>query len=355
MAAKVIFFRIGGTSVQYNNIFAIETSCDDTSIAIVKEGRKVLTSIVSSQIAVHQPFGGVVPEIASRHHLENIAFVSETALAEAKITFQDVDAFAVTYGPGLVGSLLVGVSYAKALAYALNKPLIPIHHLEGHLYAGFLEKEDYSFPLLALIVSGGHTTLLIMHDHGKYEIIGITRDDAAGEAFDKISRVLGLGYPGGPFIQKIAEQGNPSAIKFPRAWLEKGSFDFSFSGVKSSVINFLHNAKQKGEEINDADIAASFQEALVEVLVTKTMQAAKQYNVKNILIAGGVASNTKLRSQMHSFAKANNLLCHFPSPKYCTDNAAMIACAAFYTSHFKEHDTSMDLNAIPYQVLPRRI
>jgi N6-L-threonylcarbamoyladenine synthase len=341
--------------MKYKNILAIETSCDDTSIAIVKDGKEVMTSIVSSQIAAHQPFGGVVPEIASRHHLENIAYVSETALAEAKMSFADVDAFAVTYGPGLVGSLLVGVSYAKALAYALNKPLLPVHHLEGHLYAGFLEKVDFSFPLLVLIVSGGHTTLLNMLDHGKYEVIGITRDDAAGEAFDKISRVLGLGYPGGPFIQKLAEEGNPTAIKFPRAWLEKGSYDFSFSGLKSSVINFLHNAKQKGESIDTSDIAASFQEALVEVLVTKTIQGAQEYNVKNILVAGGVAANAVLRSKMQRSAEEHNIQCHFPSPKYCTDNAAMIACAAYYTSQFKERNTGMDLNAIPYQSLPNRI
>lgn len=340
--------------MSYENILAIETSCDDTSIAIVRGGRNVLTNVISSQIAVHQPFGGVVPEIASRHHLENIAYVCELALKEAEMDFAEIDAIAVTYGPGLVGSLLVGVSYAKALAYALNKPLIPVHHMEGHLYAGFIEKNDYTFPLLALIVSGGHTTLLIMHEHGKYEVIGSTRDDAAGEAFDKISRVLGLGYPGGPFIQKLSKEGVEEAYNFPRARLSEGKYDFSFSGVKSSVINFLHNAKQKGEEVSSADVAASFQKAVIDVLVDKTYNAALAYGIKNIIVAGGVAANERLRKEMACFAEKNNLNVHFPSITYCTDNAAMIACAAYYTCDFKDGWDYLGLNAVPNEKLPFR-
>ena len=340
--------------MSFKTILAIETSCDDTSIAVLKDGKEVLSNIVSSQISVHQPFGGVVPEIASRHHLENIAYVSEAALKESQLNLQDVDALAVTYGPGLVGSLLVGVSYAKSLAYALGKPLIPVHHMEGHLYAGFLERQDYTFPLITLVVSGGHTTLILMHEHGKYEILGSTRDDAAGEAFDKISRVLGLGYPGGPYIQKLALEGDEKAYDFPRAWLSAESADFSFSGLKSAVINFLHNTKQKGESISTADVAASFQSAVVDVLVQKTLYCAKAYAVKNIIVAGGVAANTKLRLEMHAKAKEHNLEVHFPSPIFCTDNAAMIACAAYYTAHFKDVWSYYNLNAVPYETIPIR-
>lgn len=340
--------------MSYQIILGIETSCDDTSMALIKNGREVLSNVVSSQIAVHQPYGGVVPEIASRHHLENITYVCEVALKEAELDFSAVDAIAVTYGPGLVGSLLVGVSYAKALAYALQKPLIPVHHMEGHLYAAFLEHGYQHFPLLALIVSGGHTMIVVMHDHGRYEILGSTRDDAAGEAFDKISRVLGLGYPGGPFIQKLALQGDEEAIKFPRALTNEDNYEFSFSGLKSSVINYLHNAEQKGQSISKPDVAASFQKAVVDVLVEKALRAAKSYDIKYMVIAGGVAANAKLRDELLKACQQNNIKVHFPDFNFCTDNAAMIACAAYFTAHYQNPQDYLSLNAVPYQPLPKR-
>ncbi|MBZ4688349.1 MAG: tRNA N6-adenosine threonylcarbamoyltransferase [Clostridia bacterium] len=323
----------------------VETSCDETSVAIVEDGTKVLSNIISSQIETHQPFGGVVPEIASRKHLESITPVVQKALDDAGVGFQDINIIAVTYGPGLVGALLVGVSVAKAMAYALDIPLIGVNHLEGHVYASFLEHK-FDFPVLCLVVSGGHTSLLHLKGHGDKELLGQTRDDAAGEAFDKIARYLGLGYPGGPAIEKEAQKGNPQAIEFPRAWLEKDSLDFSFSGLKSAVINYVHNAKQKGQEVNRADVAASFQQAVVDVLVEKTAVAARKVGTDTVILAGGVAANSSLREQLTARLKEEGKTVFFPSPVYCTDNAAMIACAGYF--RYKRGEVSdLYLNAVP--------
>ncbi len=277
-------------------ILGIETSCDETAASVVKDGRMILSSVVASQINSHKRFGGVVPEIASRHHVEELTLVCEQALKEAETSWEDIDAIAVTQGPGLVGALLIGVNGAKALAFAHQKPLIPVHHITGHIYANRLINE-MQFPLIALIVSGGHTEIIYMKAHGSYEIIGRTRDDAAGEAFDKVARTLKLPYPGGPEIDRLAAEGEPS-IDLPRAWLEPDSYDFSFSGLKSAVINYVHNAEQRGEEVNKANLAASFQESVTEVLVAKTLKAAKAYQAKEILVAGGVAANKGLRNRI---------------------------------------------------------
>jgi len=306
-------------------ILGIETSCDETAAAIVKNGTKILSNIVASQIDIHKDYGGVVPEIASRHHVEQITVVIEEAMIEADVTWEDIDGIAVTQGPGLVGALLVGVNAAKALAFVKQKPLISVHHIAGHIYANRLEQE-FEFPLLALIVSGGHTELVLMKNHGEYELIGETLDDAAGEAFDKVARILNLPYPGGPQIDRLASKGEAS-IDFPRAWLAEGSYDFSFSGLKSSVINYVHNMKQRGEQIESHDIAASFQASVVEVLTEKTYAAANKYHAKQVIIAGGVAANKGLRASIIDRFQESGIPVFIPPLSLCTDNAAMIAAA----------------------------
>ncbi|MDD2233579.1 MAG: tRNA (adenosine(37)-N6)-threonylcarbamoyltransferase complex transferase subunit TsaD [Desulfitobacteriaceae bacterium] len=327
-------------------ILGIETSCDDTSAAVLLNGTALLSHIITSQTATHQKYGGVVPEIASREHSLHWQAVVQQALEKAKLEFSDLSAVAVTYGPGLVGSLLVGVSAAKALAYALDIPLLGINHLEGHIYANFLHNPDLEFPLLALLVSGGHTHLILFRGHGDYQVLGKTRDDAAGEALDKIARVLGLGYPGGPQIQSKAREGDAKAFDFPRAMLEPGSLDFSFSGVKSSVLNTLNSARMKGQELNAADIAASFQEAIVDVLVRKTKIALNQTRVKTLVLAGGVAANELLRETLARELVYQQVRLVFPPPLFCTDNGAMIATAGYY--RYLEGDFApWTLNAVP--------
>ncbi|UCZ55215.1 tRNA (adenosine(37)-N6)-threonylcarbamoyltransferase complex transferase subunit TsaD [Bacillus shivajii] len=306
-------------------ILGIETSCDETSVAVVKNGREILSNVVSSQIESHKRFGGVVPEIASRHHVEQITFIVEEAMKKAEVTFDDIDGIAVTEGPGLVGALLVGVNAAKAIAFAQNKPLIGVHHIAGHIYANHIVKE-LEFPLLTLVVSGGHTELIYMDEHASFHVIGETRDDAVGEAYDKVARTLGLPYPGGPHIDRLAHEGEAS-IDFPRAWLEEGSYDFSFSGLKSSVINKLHNAKQRNEDLPVENIAASFQESVIDVLVTKTMKAAEEKGVKHLLLAGGVAANKGLRERLTEACEEKGIHVTIPPLSLCTDNAAMIAAA----------------------------
>ncbi|HHW38727.1 MAG TPA: tRNA (adenosine(37)-N6)-threonylcarbamoyltransferase complex transferase subunit TsaD [Bacillales bacterium] len=325
-------------------ILAIESSCDETAVAIIKNGREILANVVASQIESHKRFGGVVPEIASRHHVEQITIVLEEAMNQAAITYGDIDAIAVTEGPGLVGALLIGVNAAKALAFAHNIPLVPVHHIAGHIYANRLVKE-MTFPLLALVVSGGHTELVYMKEHGSYEVIGETRDDAAGEAYDKVARQLNLPYPGGPHIDRLAHEGNPT-IDLPRAWLEKDSFDFSFSGLKSAVINTLHNANQRGEEIKPEDLAASFQASVIEVVVTKTRLAAEQYKVKQVLLAGGVAANKGLRAALEKEFESTEVDLVIPPLHLCTDNAAMIAAAGSIEFE-KGKRAGLDLNGIP--------
>lgn len=328
------------------HILAIETSCDETSAAVITDGTIIRSNVISSQIDVHQKYGGVVPEIASRKHLERISQVVKDAVSQSGLIFAELDAVAVTYGPGLVGALLVGVSHAKGLAYALKKPLIGVHHLEGHIYASFLEHPDLGFPAIALIVSGGHTSLVHIPDHGQYVLLGQTRDDAAGEAFDKIARSLGLGYPGGPQIQKAATTGNPLSLSFPRAWLEPGSLDFSFSGLKSAVLNYLNRCAMKNEPYQVADVAAGFQEAIVEVLVEKTLWAVKKTGVDAVILAGGVAANVRLREAFIRKAEKENIRVYWPSPLLCTDNAAMIGCAAYH-KFCRHHFAELDLNAVP--------
>ncbi|PAQ15822.1 tRNA (adenosine(37)-N6)-threonylcarbamoyltransferase complex transferase subunit TsaD [Bacillaceae bacterium SAOS 7] len=307
-------------------ILGIETSCDETAAAIVKNGREIVANVVSSQIESHKRFGGVVPEIASRHHVEEITIVVEETLKQAEMTFKELDAIAVTKGPGLVGALLIGVNAAKALAFAHNLPLVGVHHIAGHIYANRIV-EEMAFPLLSLVVSGGHTELVLMKEHGAFEVIGETRDDAAGEAYDKVARTLNLPYPGGPHIDRMAAEGEAS-IDFPRAWLEEGSYDFSFSGLKSAVINTLHNAEQRGEQLKPEDIAASFQASVIDVLVTKTIRATKEFHVKQVLLSGGVAANKGLRKALEEqFATLSEVELVIPPLSLCTDNAAMIAAA----------------------------
>lgn len=327
-------------------ILAVETSCDETSAAVLRDGVEVLSNIISSQIDVHKKFGGVVPEVASRKHLELINGVIREALDEAGVDFPHLSAVAVTYGPGLVGALLVGVAAAKAMAYALDLPLLAVNHLEGHVYANFLVEPGLDFPLLCLVVSGGHTDLVMITGHGRYEVVGRTRDDAAGEAFDKVARTLGLGYPGGPLIDRLAREGNEQAVSLPRAYLEEGSLDFSFSGLKSAVINFRHRALQRGEEINRADLAASFQRAVVDVLVTKTVQGALRFGARTVLLAGGVAANGSLRERLSAECASNGLRLVYPPPVLCTDNAAMIACASYY-KYLRGDFAPLTLNAVP--------
>jgi N6-L-threonylcarbamoyladenine synthase len=329
-----------------NKILAIETSCDETSAAIVADGRYVLSNIISSQINVHQKFGGVVPEIASRKHVEAIVPVVHQAFSEASCGYNEIDGVAVTYGPGLVGALLVGLSFGKAAAYALGVPLIGINHLVGHLYAGFLEDPDVEFPLIALVVSGGHTSIIYVPQHGCFTVLGETRDDAAGEVLDKVARAMGLGYPGGPEIEKKAALGNPKKYEFPRAWLEKNSLDFSFSGLKSALLNFLHNAEQRNEKLSVNDVAACFQEAVIDVLVEKTVLGAVQNNVKTVMMVGGVASNKRLRLRMRERLGEEGVRLVVPSPELCTDNAAMIGCAAYYKMRCEKF-SDLFLNAVP--------
>lgn len=335
------------------NILAIESSCDETAAAVVQDGRKVLSNIISSQIEIHKLYGGVVPEIASRKHIEKVIQVVDEALKEASLTMNEIDAVAVTYGPGLVGALLVGVSAAKSIAFAHNKPLIGVHHIEGHISANYIENQELEPPFLCLVVSGGHTNLVIVKDYGEYEVLGKTRDDAAGEAFDKVARAIGLGYPGGPKIQKISEEGNKDAIAFPRAKVADNPFDFSFSGLKSSVLNYINSCEMKGEEINKADIAASFQEAVVDVLVSHTIEGAKQLGFKKIAMAGGVASNTVLREEMKEACERRGFKFYHPSPILCTDNAAMIGAAAYY-DYKKGLISDLTLNAVPSLKLGQR-
>lgn len=334
-------------------ILGIESSCDETAASVVRNGREVLSNVISSQIALHTLYGGVVPEIASRKHIEKINVVIEEALVEAHMTLDDIDAIGVTYGPGLVGALLVGVSEAKAIAYAKNLPLIGVHHIEGHISANYIENKDLEPPFACLVVSGGHTHLVIVKDYGKYEIVGRTRDDAAGEAFDKVARAIGLGYPGGPKIDKVSKEGNPNAIAFPRAKVADSAYDFSFSGLKSAVLNYLNGCKMKNIPIVQADVAASFQKAVVDVLVEHAMHAVEEYGFKKFAIAGGVASNSALRSAMEEACKKRGVAFYHPSPILCTDNAAMIGAAAYY-EYLAGTRSGWDLNAVPNLKLGER-
>ena len=326
-------------------ILGIESSCDETAAAVVKNGREVLSNVINSQIDIHKRYGGVVPEIASRCHIEAVNAVIDEALENAGVKFSDIDAIAVTYGPGLVGALLVGVSAAKALSYALKKPLVNVHHIKGHICANYVAHKDLKPPFICLVASGGHSHIVYAKDFLEYEIMGMTRDDAAGEAFDKIARVLGLGYPGGPKIDALAREGNPEAFDFPRVKMAEDSLDFSFSGVKTAVINHIHKLEQKGEEYNKADVAASFQEAVCDALVSHTIEAAKRKNLKTIVIAGGVASNSALRNKMTEEAKKLNIDVLYPPPVLCTDNAVMIASAGYY-EYISGVRAGMKLNAV---------
>lgn len=324
-------------------ILGVETSCDETSAAVVVDGTTILSNVIASQAEIHKRFGGVVPEVASRRHVENITLTIEAALEQAGKRLEEIDAIAVTYGPGLVGALLVGVAAAKAISFARGIPLIGVHHIAGHIYANRLVTE-MQFPSLALVVSGGHTELVLMKEHGQYEILGETRDDAAGEAYDKVARSLDLPYPGGPHIDRLAHEGEAN-VPLPRAWLEPDSYDFSFSGLKSAVLNTLHNAEQRGEQIDRANLAASFQASVVEVLVEKTIRAAKAYGAKQILLAGGVAANRGLRTALGERCGQEGLPLVIPPLVLCTDNAAMIA-AAGYVSYTKGEFAGLDLNGI---------
>lgn len=325
-------------------ILAIESSCDETAAAVVKNGRDVLSNIINSQIDIHTKYGGVVPEIASRQHILAVDAVVDEALEKANITLDDVDAIAVTYGPGLVGALLCGVSCAKGLAFSKHKPLIGVHHIRGHIMANFIADKSLEPPFVCLVASGGHSHIVLVKDYTDFEVLGRTCDDAAGEAYDKTARVLGLGYPGGPKVDKLAKSGNPKAIKFPRVKMEN-DFDFSFSGVKTAVINYVHKACQNGEQINKADVAASFQDAVVDVLCEHTINAAKKTKMKKIALAGGVASNTALRKEFEKRCEEENFEFFVPPAVYCTDNAAMIGCAAYY-EYLAGNFADMHLNAV---------
>lgn len=325
---------------------AIESSCDETAAAVIADGREVLSNIISSQIDVHKQYGGVVPEIASRHHLDNVNAVVDRAMEEAEVTFDDVDMIGVTYGPGLVGALLIGLATAKAYALAADKPLIGVHHIHGHICANYIEHKQLEPPFMALVISGGHTNIVEVDDYNTCRILGGTRDDAAGEAYDKVARVLGLGYPGGPLIDKIARQGNPEAVEFKRVFLEKGSLDFSFSGIKTGVLNYINSEKQAGREINTADVAAGFQAAVLDVIVAKTVGAAVDMGKDKIVLAGGVAANSMLREMLRRECGKKGIELYYPSPVLCTDNAAMIGCAAYYKYIAGERD-GLTLDAIP--------
>lgn len=334
-------------------ILAIESSCDETAAAVVRNGRTVLSNVISSQIDLHTLYGGVVPEIASRKHMEQINQVINEALVKAGVTLEEITAIAVTYGPGLVGALLVGVSVAKALAFATKKPLIGVHHIEGHISANYIENLELEPPFGCLVVSGGHTHLVNVKNYGEYEILGKTRDDAAGEAFDKVARAVGLGYPGGPKIDKLAKEGNPLAVEFPRAKVSGSEYDFSFSGLKSAVLNYINKCEMKNEEFNKADLVASFQNAVVDVLVSHAIRATKEYGFKKLAIAGGVASNSALRAAMQEACEKNKIEFYHPSPIFCTDNAAMIGAAAYY-EYLAGSSASWDLNAVPNLKLGER-
>lgn len=334
-------------------ILAIESSCDETAAAVVKNGREVLSNVISSQIALHTLYGGVVPEIASRKHIEKVNQVVQAALDEAHMTLDEITAIAVTYGPGLVGALLVGVAAAKAIAYAAKKPLVPVHHIEGHVSANFIEHPDLEPPFVCEIVSGGHTHLVIVKDYGEFEIIGRTMDDAAGEAFDKVARAVGLGYPGGPKVDKAAKEGNPHAMEFPRAKVGGSQYDFSFSGMKSAVLNYINQAEMKGETICVPDLCASFQNAVVDVLVSRAVAATKEFGYKNLAIAGGVASNSALRAGMKAACEKAGIEFYYPSPIFCTDNAAMIGAAGYY-EYINGVRAGWDLNAVPNLKLGER-
>lgn len=334
-------------------ILTIESSCDETAAAVVVNGREVRSNVISSQIALHTLYGGVVPEIASRKHIEKINQVITQALEDADTTLEEIDAIGVTYGPGLVGALLVGVAEAKAIAYAAKKPLVGVHHIEGHICANYIENKELEPPFLCLVASGGHTHLVKVADYGKYEIIGRTRDDAAGEAFDKVARAIGLGYPGGPKIEKKAKEGNDKAIVFPKAKVAENPYDFSFSGLKSAVLNYINGCKMKRQEINEADIAASFQKAVIDVLVEHAVHAAKEYRIDKFAIAGGVASNQTLREAMEKACKERGIQFYHPSPIFCTDNAAMIGSAAYY-EYLQGRRDGWDLNAVPNLKLGER-
>ncbi len=327
-------------------ILAIESSCDETAAAVVRNGREVLSNVIFSQIDLHTLYGGVVPEIASRKHIEKINQVIEEALRKADVTLKDITAIAVTYGPGLVGALLVGVSAAKAISFATGIPLVGVHHIEGHISANYIENKDLEPPYVCLVVSGGHSHLVVVKDYGEYEIIGRTRDDAAGEAFDKVARAIGLGYPGGPKIDKLSKEGNPEAIRFPRAKVDNNEYDFSFSGLKSAVLNYLNGCQMKGVEVNAADVAASFQKAVIDVLVEHGIHAVKQYGYDKFAIAGGVASNSSLRQAFEEECAKRNIAFYHPSPIFCTDNAAMIGVAGYY-EYIKGVRSDLELNAVP--------
>lgn len=334
-------------------ILGIETSCDETAAAIVEDGKKIISSVVASQISIHQKYGGVVPEIASRKHIEDIILVVDKALGESGKKIADLSAIAVTYGPGLIGSLLVGLSVAKAMAYAQNIPLIGVNHLEAHIYANFLEHNEIKPPFVCLIVSGGHTSLVYIRHFGEYELLGQTKDDAAGEVFDKIAKVLDLGYPGGPITEKLAKEGEPSSIKFPRPLLNDKSYDFSFSGLKTAVIYYLRELKEENKDIPVGDILASFQQAVIDVLVEKTIKAALKFKTKQIILAGGVAANSSLRREIKKKANLLNIEVFYPSVSLCTDNAAMVASVGYYK--FKGNKkSSLNLDAVSRLPLARK-
>ncbi len=327
-------------------ILAIESSCDETAASVVKNGREVLSNVIYTQIALHTQYGGVVPEIASRKHIEKINQVIEEALSQAGVTLQDISAIAVTYGPGLVGALLVGVSEAKAISFATGIPLVGVHHISGHISANYIEHKDLEPPFICLVASGGHSHLVVVKDYGEYEIIGRTRDDAAGEAFDKVARAIGLGYPGGPKIDRLAKEGNPNAISFPRAKVAENEYDFSFSGLKSAVLNYLNSCQMKGEEVNQVDVAASFQKAVIDVLVEHSLHAVKEFGFDKFAIAGGVASNSSLRAAFEAECAKRGIRFLHPSPGLCTDNAAMIGAAGYY-EYIRGVRHGYDLNAVP--------
>lgn len=335
-------------------ILGIESSCDETAAAVIKNGRQVCSNIIFSQIELHKLYGGVVPEIASRKHIEKVNQVIKEALDEASLTLEDMDAIAVTYGPGLVGALLVGVAEAKAIAYATNKPLVGVHHIEGHIAANYIENLDLEPPFLCLVVSGGHTHLVKVLDYDKFEIVGKTRDDAAGEAFDKVARAIGLGYPGGPKVDKLAKEGNKNAIAFPRAKVGDNPHDFSFSGLKSAVLNYLNQCEMKNIEVNKADVAASFQYAVIDVLTTHAIDAAKEMGISKLAVAGGVASNSSLRESLEKACEKEGITFYHPSPIFCTDNAAMIGVAGYY-AYQKGVRHGLDLNAVPNLKIGQRV